>query len=545
MSRLIRKIMLIGAWAALTAGALIFVVGPNWLGGAGNPAGVRPVPSGDAEIAWMNPATNAVAWERFVAAIRRAEADKEFGLTIVDESNAFPDQTTAVPELAVTVRDQPGKLWFRWYKLTGDLGTTQWVEALAQRDPPPLAIIGGGSSDRARDLAHDLEQVRPKIAKPPVLLLTTATAESVEIDGEKRDLMQIYPGRTFRFCFTNKQMAEAVTDFIWSRDELRPDAEPVYYVRWADDPYSEDLFDRFRDTIASSPYREELDRTRTAQQAAWAARVIGGLAMPQLDILHAAWDEPVPAPPRWSAPILYSEGDFGQPSFWDAEAAEKLMDEYFQHPTQRRPLLVLPANPATGRRFIRALMRVAPTEAGRYVVATGDGIDFSTIYRDRRLSWPIQDLPVTLILFCHRNPVDPSAFQLEQTGGVRHRIPNPTGKTSTSTQDLLLYQDIVETLARAAYRDGPLDTDADALATTLCGATWGDGRPRFDAVGNQVGGSGEYVVWLEPVREGDRVRPDAVIQVWGRSTDPQGSRRWVLERRLNVPYFPSYVAPTR
>src|SRR5207244_1901898 len=139
------------AWVALTLLALVLVLGPTWRGLPANRAVPRPVPPGDQEVVWLNAATNAVAWERFVAAIRLLENDPDLALQVVDDANAFPSQTITVPELAVAVRGCPGRLWFRWYKLTGDLDSGRWVQALIERDPPPLAIIGGGSSDRARD----------------------------------------------------------------------------------------------------------------------------------------------------------------------------------------------------------------------------------------------------------------------------------------------------------------------------------------------------------------------------------------------------------
>ena len=71
-------------------------------------------------------------------------------------------------------------------------------------------------------------------------------ADQVDVDNEPRDLMDLYPGRSFRFCFTNGQIAEAVTDFLWHQEDLRPDPGPVYLTFWEDDPYSEDLFNRFR-----------------------------------------------------------------------------------------------------------------------------------------------------------------------------------------------------------------------------------------------------------------------------------------------------------
>ena len=37
-----------------------------------------------------------------------------------------------------------------------------------------------------------------------------------------RNLLDVYDDRSFRFCFSNRQMAEAVLDFVWDRPELRP-----------------------------------------------------------------------------------------------------------------------------------------------------------------------------------------------------------------------------------------------------------------------------------------------------------------------------------
>src|SRR5258708_7868586 len=76
----------------------------------------RRVPEGDQEIVWLNAATNAVAWERFIAAIRRLQENPDFGLEIVDDRDAFPTHTTVVPEIAVTWKGNRSRLWFRWYK---------------------------------------------------------------------------------------------------------------------------------------------------------------------------------------------------------------------------------------------------------------------------------------------------------------------------------------------------------------------------------------------------------------------------------------------
>src|SRR5206468_6208787 len=89
----------------------------------------RPLEKGDQEVVWLNPAT-AANWERFVAAARRLVADRHE--LVLDDSNAFPSQTTAMPELALSSGQGKPRLWFHWDMLTGDLGTRPRVPASAQ-----------------------------------------------------------------------------------------------------------------------------------------------------------------------------------------------------------------------------------------------------------------------------------------------------------------------------------------------------------------------------------------------------------------------------
>src|SRR5262249_28814009 len=151
---------------------------------------------------------------------------------------------------------------------------------------------------------------------------------------------------------------------------------------------------------------------RTAREVvplwAWAAGkslVPGG--PPGLDLAGLWRSEGGRPSPFWSARIPFSVGAIDAPNPWEAGATDLLVDALDAHPAQRRPLLILPAVWQPARRFLRGLMRLAPLEASRFVVATGDGIDFNTVYRDRHLNWPIQDLPFALVFFSHRNPVDP------------------------------------------------------------------------------------------------------------------------------------------
>jgi hypothetical protein len=545
MRRLFRptNVILLAMAVAVAVGLLL------WMrrdGALANQAVPRPVPPGDQEIVWLYAATQTETWERFVASIRQLErGHPDLELEVVEDANVFPVQTTAVPELAITLGKNKSRLWFRWYKLTNDMTTRDWVEALARRQPPPLAIIGGGSSDRAHDLATALNDLRGRLAAPPVLAITTATADQVVVEKdewvpvrvgdqvyqerkrEKMDLMDVYPFRSFRFCFTNSQMARAVTDFIWSEPDLRPDCETVSVPFWEDDPYSQDLADRYCEALHR--------RVVKAGARAWAWQaghaVLGNFPFD----LRVVYRDEYPLVTHFRhLSIAHSLGTFDRPNDWEAQAAAKVMDELSeQSPMPQRPLLPLPAPAAQpARRFLRGLLRTAPTQADRFVVALGDSFDFNTVYRDRNLTWPIQDLPFTLVFFCHRNPVDPVAFEPDQSA-TADAVPDPTGRTSSGTDTLLLYRDVVEALARAAYLDSHLLTDANQLQANLHLARWrdgrldfdGEGKPLFDLDGNRLSRSGEHVVWLEPGRVGDhRVEARAILRVYTATTE--GGQRW-------------------
>src|SRR4051794_11334476 len=190
-----------------------------------------PVPAGDQEMAYLHTTTNLTTWERFVSGIVRAQMAVP-GLH-VDDSAAFSDSTTGVPEVVVSRDGRAGKLRIRWYKLTTEATADRWVAALAARDRPPLAFIGGGSSDRAVDLARALDRQKRWPGDRPLLFITTATADEVAVDREgpstevAANLIDVYDDRSFRFCFTNRQMAESVIDFVWQHPALRPGPLPT------------------------------------------------------------------------------------------------------------------------------------------------------------------------------------------------------------------------------------------------------------------------------------------------------------------------------
>jgi hypothetical protein len=444
-----------------------------------------------------------------------------------------------------------------------------------KRNPPPLAIIGGSSSSSALSLARALkEQCRGP--DTPLFLITQATADNDPSSQYRVPLLDIYPGRTFRFCFSNHQMAMAVTDFVWNRDNLlpwtipalgasmvglgasargtapfatiarlipdalppaddvlRPDVDPAYLMIWQDDPYSEDLADGFMTAL-----RTEAARDTTAAALAWTTPAATGgvpvdLAGPRRGHFFMGEGH---LPQQWR--IFHSIGSFNRPNHPEEHQSDRLLREMDRHPNQQRPLLVLPATSQPCRRFLRGVRRSAPAMGRRLTVVTGDSIEFNRIYRDRDLTWPIQDLPFKLVFFCHRNPVDLALGFREQNDAAGDHDPN-RGAPSTGTEDLLLFIDIVDAVVRAAYQDGPLLAGADQLARNLHQVEWKNGRLLFLKDGNRRGGTGEHVVYLRPpLFQNNRIAPRAELEVWQRIADPKISRgkSWALHRYLIINY---------
>src|SRR5262249_40908198 len=145
---------------------------------------------------------------------------------------------------------------------------------------------------------------------------------------------------------------------------------------------------------------------------------------------------------------------------------------------QLRPLLVLPATSQPCRRFLRALRINAPVVARRFTVVTGDSIEFNKIYRDRNLTWPIQEVPLKLVFFCHRNPVDRDVgFREEDASDAGSDYDQ--GSSTTGTEDLLLYIDIVETVVKGCYQGPRLLRNATELAANLHEIRWKNSRTLF------------------------------------------------------------------
>jgi hypothetical protein len=511
-----------GLFGVVAGGAAIVVAA--WLTAPRTAGKPLPVPGGDQEIAWLHNPTAFETWENFVWAAKRAEMAGDGGPAglEVDDSAAFPEKTTAVPEIVIRRRGFDGALRIRWYKATDDTPQEAWVNALAARDPPPLAVVGGWSSDRARSLADAMRDARWSGTRP-LLFLTTATADKVDPEddiasgGQGPPLISVYD-RSFRFCFTNRQMAEAVTDFVLSDPRLRPGPvwpgwraigcfaagpwpglaalanEPIraHAIEWQDDPYSTDLSYRFRKALRD---REATDP--------------GGLRLVV---------DPFPVP--------FSTGRLNRPNPVEAEVAAKILAHL--PPAGTRTILVLPTVSAPARRTLRTLVQGNPKIGRQLVAVTGDGISVNTFYRDGDFAWPVRNLRVPFVAFTH---ADPFAWDLPESGvapppGYELTPPKP-GAVRSTTEDLRHYNRLIRVVAAASFRDGTsrVAESADAVA----GALRQLDPPFFDSAGDRLSGSGEHVILIRPIfledRPSGKSLSEATLEVYARDTGGAGWRQ--------------------
>ena len=479
------------------------------------------VPPGDQEIAWFHTATSTGTWERFVTGVQHFGA-KTPGWE-VDDSRAYPDRSTDVPEVTVRRAGSAHFLRIRWYKQSSQAKVVDWVKALSERSPPPLAVMGGGSTDRALELAETLQANTDRWKGPnPLLLITTATANSYHSSRNEyaiEDLLGVYPGRSFRFCFTNRQMAEAVLDFVWwKKDELRPYRSPpaalgmlvggaaaywlsdtrptITAIQWDDDPYSVDLVEQFR---------WALDEHDLPPEKAPPWKRLG-----------------CPQPLLQKVDVASSIGGYSRANRWEAKVADELLSESPPLPLQRslprngdeRVLLILPTVPQPARRMLATLTGALPNLGRQLVAVNGDGIAFNNVYRDRDLVWNVRRAPVPLVFFTHQNPVAWDAESpLARPDQSKFALYGPNG-----TDDVLHFSDMVRILAEAAYDVEPSHSPADELipsADELRERLMSRQPAFFEPDGNRRGGSGEYVVYLRPGPRGEHT--SATLEVWTRS----------------------------
>jgi len=446
----------------------------------GLPPANRPlaVPPGDQEIAWFHTATSTATWERFVAGAHYA-AHLEPRLR-VDDSRAFPETTTAVPELVLSLTGSEQRLLFRWYKQSGGVQMADWVNSLAGRSSPPLAIIGAGSSDQALELARIMAAPRDWGGPAPLLFFTTASACNFEAEdggAQQLDLMRVYKDRSFRFCFNNRQMARAVVDFVWSQTELRPQGSQqatlgaataaasgdvwaaisllacqedflggVYTLEWRDDPYSVDLANEFREVLFGTesggdrPWRGRVQPTRLVDIHS----SVGTFIRPNADEASAI------SQLINGLPFEQETGDF-------SPVSRNPFPPISRNPFQRS-LLILPTVAPPARRILSGITGATPVLRRHLVAVSGDSITFNDVCRDGALIWNARLVSVPLVFFAQQNPVARDMVSSElQPSQIGQHAPN-------GTDDVLHNADVMHIIAEEAYHLGAASGPNELLA---------------------------------------------------------------------------------
>src|SRR6185437_4489773 len=527
---------LIGIAVASAVGVVLWAV--YFRPGLGLPKPL-PVPDNDREIAWINNTSAGETWSMFVIGVKRIEMPVNgtpSGLT-VDDSNAFPEQSTTVPELVIARAGVAGKLRIRWYKATTEAPIEGWVKVLAARDPAPLAVVGGWSSDWAHKLALALEEQSTWRGDRPLLFITTATVDNVlgvpddagfARVSDQKNLIDVYSGRSFRFCFSNAQMVSAVSHYVLHDPTLRPGAvnwpglralasaaagpfnllpslaglahrPTVFPLEWQDDPYSGDLYNQFREHLYDS-----------------LAEGGGPGAGPR-----------IVRDPAFSIP--FSIGGFSRVNAGEAAAVRAVLTQ--MPPVGERTLLVIPTgSSAPARRVLLALSDRLPAAGRRVVAVTGDGFSVNTFYRDAEWAWPARSIPIPVVLFAHDNP-----FGWDTPGDTRPP-PGYRLEPKTTTEEVLLDYKLGRMVCEAVFADGAGDRRIAARADEVAERLRTRPDKFFDDHGNRRGLSGEHVAVVRPtVRYGDAApgtpRPESVIEVYRRE---ENGRTWVKVGAVQV-----------
>ncbi len=415
----------------------------------------------------------------------------------VDDTRAFLDQTNRVPEVVLSIDGAPPHLRIRWYKLTSEAGPTHWVRRLAERGPPRSRSSAAGRATARSTSPGPWPGRRTWAGAPPLLLITTATANTVVLDpdagatpdaGGPKPLMSVYPGRSFRFCFTNRQMASAVV--------------------------------RVR-LVAAGPRAAGAPGVGGRRRPDGGTRSLAGAA---LLAAHATACPPTAAALEWDDDPYSVDLSNSSRTPPPSAARERPGPADVEHPVQRRRVLsgerlgirrgeppyrlgqaVPPraavARPAGGTGGGAACPPVAHGRvplAGRHLVAVcGDSMNINTVYRDADIAWDIRAMPVPIVSSPTRTR-SPGTRATPRRGAGRRcdgrAVPllPPNG-----TDDVLLHADLVQRLGpRCSARRGRPNAGGRHRRGLPGGATPRRGPRVLWTPRDRRGGRGEFVLLL-------------------------------------------------
>jgi hypothetical protein len=394
------------------------------------------------EIGVFFPGTDDGYWNNFVEGVRLAAGAAQW--KVDDEPGKF--------ECLVELPSTPVR--FRWYPEVGSRGLKRRAAQLCQEARPPLAVVGANNSWLTQALAGELAQQ----SHSPVLLMTTATMD---------ELLDLHPGKSFRFGINNSAQAESVVRRLADRyRELKvskPDVHAIL-VDVVDDPFAVDLARRFETSLAKH---------------------------------FAAKFAPAPAEFRrgggrkasWSLPT--STGSFDSPSDTERRFAEHIARVITADP-DKEWVIVLPLDTSQYRRISYALTAALKSrrEAGekarnRLTVLSGDSLGYYDFHDAVRQQIFPEETPAPVIFFSHSNPIDPSH----------------SGKNGRpDAEEVGLDRELAKTLLTVLSKLGP-DATPEELAKSMTDyVATGSQGPYFQH-GQRLQGGGAIVAIPRPEKQ--------------------------------------------
>ncbi len=396
-----------------------------------------PLPN-DTEIAVLFPSSDTTAWPDFVRGVRLAADQRKL---LVREDSA---------QHALTVMTEPIPTRFQWHPVIGSFALQRKVRELCTRPNPPLAIVGASNTSMTRAIGNEVRQAS-RADWIPLLLMTSATTD---------ELIDVIPGRSFRFGFNNSHQARAVVAELDSLLTTLPgelELVQAVIVEVVDNPFSVDLARHFERELRTRLNARILHRQSSTDQAShWQLRTAG----------------------------RGSEGATDDEKLLAKQIVARLAEQ-----PQARSVVVLPTELTTlhhlavavkQEKFRRSVEDPSSPALGDVYLLTGDSID----YYDVTNELPPIAMPGPLLFFSHVNPVDPS-------------IPS---EPESHRPAISLNRDVAQTLLSAI---GRLSTrpKPDQLAGILRDQTGADGVVSFQDYERSVGGG---AVVANPTPMGDR-----------------------------------------
>ncbi len=374
-------------------------------------------------------------WHEFVEGVDLCE---RLGITRIVERT---------PESLILASPEQGRrLRLVWNSTSGLRGSRDQVRELCRRASPPIGLIGSATSMLTIALAEQLrEESRGGSDSLPILLIPWATTVMVERDDPADGpiaLLDLYPGRSFRYCPNNRRQADFITDCVVDSEVDKKPPGRVYLVVDRKDLYSTDLAEAFRRSVARvSPEAEIIEEPE----------VVTGQGPP---------DTPTPS---------------------EIALAERIWSDLLKSANPTPTWVVLPLQGEPCRRMLAALrLRARPSTSGpdSIRVLCGDGIGLNEL----SLHVTNAEFPV----WCVSSSVSP---RKSKSDGVTAKVP----------------AEIVASLMKALDSKVPIPLSASILGQILKKMEIGDrdndsfGRPiAFVASGERTASASGYILAARP-----------------------------------------------